>query len=130
MSLGPTPAVLSEDDCWLLAGSRGVGRLSVTVAALPWVVPARYRIDRHQLIVCLGDRAELRRSLDRTIVALAVDSFDQDGSHGWLVHFQGLASVLDESSACPLHPLAAGIASVSVEGMTYSLCDAFVAGDG
>jgi len=80
---------LSERECWELLATASVGRLALSVRALPLILPVQYYLDGRRLAVCLGHRALPERALDGTIIAFAADSIDPVTRSGWLVHVQG-----------------------------------------
>jgi Pyridoxamine 5'-phosphate oxidase len=80
---------LSEPECWELLAMASVGRLALSVRALPVIVPVQYYLDGRRLAVCLGHRQLPKRSLDETITAFAADSIDPMTRSGWLVQVQG-----------------------------------------
>ncbi len=69
----------------------GVGRLALSVRALPTILPARYTVDDGSVILGLGRLGLAESAIDGTVVAFAVDRFDVDPSHGWMVQLQGRA---------------------------------------
>ena len=81
--------VLSERECWQLLAMAWVGRLALSVRALPVIVPVQYYLDGHRLAVCLGHRELPERSLDETVIAFAADSIDPVTRSGWWVQVQG-----------------------------------------
>ncbi|HYB16196.1 MAG TPA: pyridoxamine 5'-phosphate oxidase family protein [Streptosporangiaceae bacterium] len=80
---------LSERECWELLATAAVGRLALSVRALPVIVPVQYYLDGRRLAVCLGHRELPERSLDEAIIAFAADSIDPATRSGWLVQVQG-----------------------------------------
>ena len=80
---------LSERECWQLLAIISVGRLALSVRALPVIVPVQYYLDGRRLAVCLGHHELPERALDETIIAFAADSIDPVTRSGWLVQVQG-----------------------------------------
>jgi Pyridoxamine 5'-phosphate oxidase len=80
---------LSEQECWELLAAASVGRLALSVRALPVILPAQYYLDGRRLVVCLGHHGLPERALDETVVAFAADSIDPVTRMGWLVQVQG-----------------------------------------
>jgi hypothetical protein len=81
--------VLSERKCWELLASASVGRLALSVRALPVILPVQYYLDGRRLAVCLGHHALPERALDETVVAFSADSIDPATRSGWSVQVQG-----------------------------------------
>ena len=80
---------LSERECWDLLATASVGRLALSVRALPVILPVQYCLDGRRLAVCLGHHALPERALNGTILAFAADSIDPVTRSGWLVLVQG-----------------------------------------
>ena len=80
---------LPEQECWELLAAASVGRLALSVRALPVILPAQYYLDGRRLVVCLGHHGLPERALDETVVAFAADSIDPVTRSGWLVQVQG-----------------------------------------
>ena len=80
---------LPERVCWELLATASVGRLALSVRALPVILPVQYYLDGRRLAVCLGHHALPERALDETIVAFAADSIDPVTRLGWSVQVQG-----------------------------------------
>jgi hypothetical protein len=66
-----------------------VGRLALSVRALPVILPVQYYLNGRKLAVCLGHHALPERALDDTIIAFAADSIDPVTRSGWSVQVQG-----------------------------------------
>ncbi len=80
---------LSERECWELLATASVGRLALSVRALPLIVPVQYYLDGRRLAVCLGHHELPERALDETVIAFAADSIDPVTRSGWSVQVQG-----------------------------------------
>jgi len=80
---------LSERECWKLLAKASIGRLALSVRALPVIMTVQYYLDGHRLAVCLGHQALPERALNETIIAFAADSIDPVTRSGWSVHVQG-----------------------------------------
>jgi hypothetical protein len=80
---------LSERECWELLATASVGRLALSVRALPVILPVQYYLNGRRLAVCLGHHELPERALDATIIAFAADSIDPVTRSGWSVQVQG-----------------------------------------
>ena len=67
---------LLERDCWELLATVSVGRLALSVRALPVILPVQYYLDGRRLAVCLGHHRLPERALDEAVIAFAADSID------------------------------------------------------
>src|SRR5215470_18238061 len=81
--------LISEEECWELLAGTSVGRLALSVHALPLILPVQYYLNGRRLAVCLGHHALPERALDDTIIAFAADSIDTVTKSGWSVQVQG-----------------------------------------
>lgn len=80
---------ISEQECWHLLATASVGRLALSVRALPMILPVQYYLDDRNIAACLGHRELPERSLDEAIIAFAADSIDRRTRSGWSVEVQG-----------------------------------------
>jgi nitroimidazol reductase NimA-like FMN-containing flavoprotein (pyridoxamine 5'-phosphate oxidase superfamily) len=46
---------ISPDECWALLATASVGRIALSVRALPVILPVHYYLDGRRLMTCLGD---------------------------------------------------------------------------
>ena len=81
----PIPA----DRCWELLATVSVGRLALSVRALPVILPVQYYLDGRRLAVCLGHHQLPDRALNEVIIAFAADAIDPVTRSGWSVQVQG-----------------------------------------
>jgi uncharacterized protein len=79
------------EECWDLLRSKSVGRLSLSVGALPQILPVQYYVNGGEIAACLGRNRVQLDALDNVVVAFATDSIGIDAS-GWTVQVLGLAS--------------------------------------
>ena len=70
-----------------------IGRLALSVRALPVIMPVQYCLTGHRLAVCLGHRGIPERSLNNAVIAFTADSIDAATRSGWSVQIQGRSSV-------------------------------------
>ena len=105
--------ILSPAQCRDLLRRTAVGRVAVTVAALPAIFPVNYALLDDQIVFLTGEGTKLRAALERAVVAFQVDHFDASGS-GWSVMAIGLAEEITDpeevaaAAGLDLHPFAAG----------------------
>jgi nitroimidazol reductase NimA-like FMN-containing flavoprotein (pyridoxamine 5'-phosphate oxidase superfamily) len=106
--------ILSADQCRDLLRRASVGRVAVTVAALPAIFPVNYAILDDQIVFLTGDGTKLRAALERAVVAFQVDHIDEVHRCGWSVMAVGIAEELRDAAeiaaaeALGLRPFAAG----------------------
>lgn len=97
---------ISEQECWYLLATASVGRLALSVRALPMILPVQYYLDDRNIAACLGHRELPERSLDEAIIAFAADSIDPWTRSGWSVEVQGrsvLSRAVGFDTTCSQH---------------------------
>jgi uncharacterized protein len=85
----------SEDDldpaaCWDLLGTTSVGRLGLSVRALPSILPVRFTVDRGSVVISVGPSGP-PATVHNEVVAFAADRIDEASAGGWIVQMQGRA---------------------------------------
>lgn len=88
--LSSTPRRLTRAECLALLAEHEVGRLALTVRALPYLVPVAYEVDADEIVFRVDDSPEVEAALGDAVVAFAIDDFvDHDCSYR--VHVTGVA---------------------------------------
>jgi hypothetical protein len=85
---------IPEDRCWELLATASVGRLALSVRALPVILPVQYYLNGRRLVVCVGHHPIPEQSLDKVIIAFAADTIDSVTRSGWSVQVQGRSVIL------------------------------------
>jgi nitroimidazol reductase NimA-like FMN-containing flavoprotein (pyridoxamine 5'-phosphate oxidase superfamily) len=120
MPLSPyAPEVLTDARCRALLRSVEVGRLLLSLDAMPVAFPVNYRlVDDDTLVFRTGQGTKLSRALDRRLVGFEIDQVDSDAASGWSVLVLGIASdVSDPDEVARLRDL--DIRSFSREELPY-----------
>ena len=99
--------VLSEEQCLDLLARRQVGRVGVTVGAIPAIFPVHYAMLGRSVVFRSDRGTKLGAALEHAVVAFEVDDVDESGSGGWSVLVVGVARELTgddlaEALALPL----------------------------
>ena len=81
--------LIPEHRCWELLATVSVGRLALSVRALPVILPVQFYLDGHRLAICLEHHQFPERSLNDVIIAFAADAIDPVTRSGWSVQVQG-----------------------------------------
>jgi hypothetical protein len=89
-------STLSEAECWSRLGSVSIGRLALSVHALPTVLPVQYYVDGDELAICLGHYRVDAKAIDDVVVAFAADVIDTATRSGWIVNVQGTSRLRTE----------------------------------
>lgn len=119
--------LIPEHECWELLATASVGRLALSVRALPVILPVQYYLDGRRLAVCLGHHQIPERSLNEVIIAFAADAIDPVTRSGWSVQVQGRSVMprrLDLDTACS-QPTAGQVVLIEpgvIQGHRVHLC--------
>jgi len=91
--------VLAVPECFRLLAhgvqSMGFGRLGVSTAQAPVVVPVNYAVRDREVLVRIGV-GFLLQAAGGELVAFEVDEIDLEGGVAWSVLVRGLATVIGE----------------------------------
>ena len=104
--------VLSRAECVRLLAGAHIGRVGVSVGALPAVLPVNFALVGDGIVLRTAAGSKLDAALANAVVAFEVDSIDPMYHTGWSVLVQGVASeVVDPAErerlrAAPLRPWA------------------------
>lgn len=85
---------LSESQCRALLGTHVFGRVAITHAGLPCMLPIRYVYDDGAIVFRTGTGTKLRAAADGDVLAFQIDDYDPESGRGWSVLVLGRASVL------------------------------------
>lgn len=88
--------ILSPEECHDLLGRAGVGRVAVTIAALPAIFPVNYALLDGRIVFLTGEGTKLRAAVERAVVAFQVDHIDELRGSGWSVMAVGLAEEITD----------------------------------
>lgn len=89
--------ILDEAECLRLLGTAAVGRVAVTVGALPSVFPVNFCLMRGAVVFRTGRGTKLDAATANSVVAFEVDDFDRVEHTGWSVMAVGVArDITDE----------------------------------
>jgi uncharacterized protein len=83
--------VLSRVDCLRLLGEAEIGRIAVTIGALPVVLPVSYALFDGDILIRTARGTKLVAAASDAVVAFEVDSVDPLHHTGWSVLVQGVA---------------------------------------
>jgi len=97
--------MLSEHECLTLAALQPVGRVGITMGALPMVVPVNFCLAGADVVFHTGAGTKLNAAVRGAVVAFEVDDFDPIGHRGWSVLMIGTARELSIDELSTLGPL-------------------------
>jgi nitroimidazol reductase NimA-like FMN-containing flavoprotein (pyridoxamine 5'-phosphate oxidase superfamily) len=100
--------VLSRDECLALLRGSHLGRVAVSIDALPVILPVQYAVLGDDIVFRTGVGTKLDAALRGAVVAFEIDSVDPLYHRGWSVLVTGHSTeVIDpeELVRCELLPL-------------------------
>lgn len=105
---------MTRPQCLELLHEHSVGRIAVTDAALPAIMPVNYTMVDDMVVFRTSSSGLLARACNGTVVAFQVDELSEDGSSGRSVLVVGVADRLTGSRAARAGEL--GLTSAMGEG--------------
>lgn len=79
-------ATLSPAECLALLRPGGIGRVSLSIGALPAIFPVHYRVVDDDIVFrAPADHGSAPGTLDGTVIAFEADEFDPADDGGWSV---------------------------------------------
>jgi pyridoxamine 5'-phosphate oxidase-like protein len=117
---------IPAEQCWGLLKTVSIGRLALSVRALPAILPVQYYLDGDEIAACLGFFEVPLQAVRHTVVAFAADAFDEPARTGWSVQAQGTVRLdhqLDEA-ACgdPTFGTIVRLTPATMSGHRVKLC--------
>jgi nitroimidazol reductase NimA-like FMN-containing flavoprotein (pyridoxamine 5'-phosphate oxidase superfamily) len=91
--------VLQRDECLRLLERSTLGRVGVTVGALPVILPVNYRLVGDRIVFRTATGTKLDAATHNAVVAFEVDEFDPFFHTGWSVLVTGLAREVTDAAA-------------------------------
>jgi len=94
--IGEGLQVLSRTQCLALLPTVPIGRVVVTIGALPAAFPVSFALVDAAILFVTGEGTKLSAALKHAVVAFEVDDFDPAARRGWSVLVQGISCVVDD----------------------------------
>jgi nitroimidazol reductase NimA-like FMN-containing flavoprotein (pyridoxamine 5'-phosphate oxidase superfamily) len=88
-SFGRALEQLSRNECLQLLGQARLGRIGLSIQALPVVLPVNFALSEDHVVVRTVPGTKLDAATAGAVVAFEVDGYEPDGSAGWSVMVQG-----------------------------------------
>ena len=88
--------ILEREECLRLLGKSVIGRLAVTVDALPCVLPVTFKLSTDKVLFRTSPGTKLDAATRDAVVAFEVDDFDPATRTGWSVLVTGVARELTD----------------------------------
>lgn len=83
--------LLTETQCRELIAGEQIGRVAVSIGALPAIFPVNYRVVDGDIVFRTGDGLKRRAALRGSVVGFEVDHIEPERSWGWSVMVVGVA---------------------------------------
>lgn len=93
--------VLAAEQCLELLTTSRLGRIAVTIGAVPAIFPVDYLLHDGQVIFRAGVGTNLHRAAANKVVAFEVDDVDLSSREGWSVVAVGMARDVKDHDAVP-----------------------------
>lgn len=84
--------VLRRSECLALLASVSLGRVGITIGALPVILPVHFRLVGEEILFRTGRGTKLDAATDGSVIAFEVDQVDPTYHQGWSVIVTGVAS--------------------------------------
>jgi nitroimidazol reductase NimA-like FMN-containing flavoprotein (pyridoxamine 5'-phosphate oxidase superfamily) len=91
--------VLDRGECVSFLSKATVGRVAVTIGALPVVLPVNFSVIGEEIVFLTGEGTKLTAALRGTVVAFEVDWADELSREAWSVHAVGVSRVMEAEAA-------------------------------
>jgi uncharacterized protein len=88
--------ILEREECLRLLSATSVGRLAVTMGALPVILPVNFLLDGDRVLIRTTSGTKLDAATRNAVVAFEVDDVDPIAHSGWSVCVTGMARALTD----------------------------------
>ena len=88
---------MTREECIAVLAGVSIGRVAITHAALPAVVPVNFALYRDSILFGVMSESRLAAATERSVVAFQADSFDLSEKSGWSVMVIGPSSWVSDS---------------------------------
>jgi nitroimidazol reductase NimA-like FMN-containing flavoprotein (pyridoxamine 5'-phosphate oxidase superfamily) len=95
--------VLDRADCVRLLHTVSLGRVGITVGALPTILPINFRVDGDRIVFRTGVGTKLDAATRGAVVAFEADDFDPMYHSGWSVVVTGVAREVNDPDDQAMH---------------------------
>lgn len=88
--------LLDEDEARALLGEAGVGRVGLTIGALPAIFPVNYRVVDGSVVFRTAPGSKMSAATQGAVVAFEVDDYQASERAGWSVLVVGQAELVHD----------------------------------
>jgi len=93
---GPKLEELSRSECLRLLASVSVGRVGLSINALPAVLPVNFALLDGEVVFRTVEGTKFHAAAAGRVLAFEADGYETDGLSGWSVLVQGVSRVVTE----------------------------------
>jgi len=90
--------ILDDEECYALLVSTSLGRVAVSVEALPAIFPVTFALIDRQVVFSTGLGTKLSAALAGRVVGFEADWVAADGRAAWSVQLVGMSMVVESGS--------------------------------
>jgi hypothetical protein len=91
--------ILSRQQCLARLSSMGVGRIGVSMDALPVILPVQFRVVDESVLFATTRNTRLDTATTGAVIAFQADAYDPGEPAWWSVLLQGIARPVDGHEA-------------------------------
>ena len=88
--------LLPEDECWRLLGAADIGRVGITMSALPVIFPVNHMVLDDTIVFRTSAGSKLDAAARQTVVAFEVDHYERSDRSGWSVLVVGRSDIVHD----------------------------------
>jgi uncharacterized protein len=101
LGVGTEPIVVKLDpaECLALLARSPIGRVAVSIDALPAVRTVRFALSGDSIVFRVAANSRLRRAAAGAVVAFHADHYDQEAGEGWSVMAHGMCEEIRDVDA-------------------------------
>lgn len=88
--------ILSRSECMGLLASAAIGRLALSLRALPVILPVNFAVVDGDIVIRTNAGTKLAAAATNAVVAFEVDGIDARYHNGWSVLVQGIAAEITQ----------------------------------
>lgn len=97
--------LLTDDQCLALLQTESLGRVGLSVGALPAIFPVNYRLVDGDILSRTGEELKRRAAMHGNVVCFEVDHIDWPMAEGWSILIVGMAVEIIDPAAHDLQDL-------------------------
>jgi nitroimidazol reductase NimA-like FMN-containing flavoprotein (pyridoxamine 5'-phosphate oxidase superfamily) len=86
--------ILDRAECLRLLAGSVLGRIAVTIGAIPVILPVNFLVDGERILIRTGEGTKLQAATRDAVVAFEVDDVEPFSHTGWSVCVTGRATEL------------------------------------